>query len=111
MIDLTTSPAYRAWRRVLPCVLALSASFLSMAPPLAHAAGPASPSRQFTFAWPFTEGGALAPRGGSTRGAPDRDRLFGSLVEMTAALEGGERPGDQEKWQADVRAAVREYLR
>jgi hypothetical protein len=37
--------------------------------------------------------------------------MFGPLFEMAAALEGGERPGDQNTWQADVRAAVREYLR
>lgn len=70
MIDLTTSPVHRAWRRVLSCLLALSASLLSMAPTLAHAAGPQFQSRQFTFAWPFAEGDELAPRGGITRGAP-----------------------------------------
>jgi hypothetical protein len=45
------------------------------------------------------------------RGAPDRDQMFGPLFEMAAALEGGERPGDQAKWQVEVRSAVREYLR
>jgi hypothetical protein len=45
------------------------------------------------------------------RGAPDRDQMFVPLFEMAAAMEGGERPGDQNKWRADVRAAVREYLR
>ena len=39
---------------------------------LPHRARPetAQRSRQFTFAWPFREGESVAPRGGTTRGAP-----------------------------------------
>src|SRR2546427_3196159 len=39
---------------------------------LAHPSRPetAPRSRQFTFAWPFREGESVAPRGGTTRGAP-----------------------------------------
>ncbi len=71
MIDLTTSPVPRAWRRVLLRVLTLSSSVaLLMAPTLTHAAGKEPQPRQFTFAWPFAEGDEFAPRGGMTRGVP-----------------------------------------
>lgn len=70
MIDPPTRPMRRAWPRILLCVLASALPGLSMAPMVAHAAGPAATNRQFTFAWPFAEGDELAPRGGTTRGAP-----------------------------------------
>ncbi len=52
----------------------LGAGFLATMPVVAYeetkAPAEAAPSRQYTFAWQFTEGGAMAPRGGTTQGPP-----------------------------------------
>lgn len=49
----------------LGAALAVLLAVLASHAPAAHAE-----PRQFTFSWPFEEGDALRPRGGTTRGAP-----------------------------------------
>jgi len=52
----------------------LGAGFLATMPVIAYEEGKApvesTPTRQYTFAWQFTVGGAMAPRGGTTKGPP-----------------------------------------
>ena len=51
--------------RVLPLVMLL-VGCAARSGPAPHDGGP----RQFTFAWPFRDGATVAPRGGTTPGAP-----------------------------------------
>ncbi len=55
---------------------AIGAGVLATMPVIAYDAkkpaeeAPVTPSRQYTFAWKFVEGEAMAPRGGTSKGAP-----------------------------------------
>jgi hypothetical protein len=61
----TDMPSVREVRIVMAGFVALLATLL---PSLVCAAG--TTDRQYTFAWLFIEGDAMAPRGGTTRGTP-----------------------------------------
>jgi hypothetical protein len=56
--------------------------------------------RQFTFSWPFEEGGAMRPRGGTTRGAP-----LTLATEPSAAWRAVQEPG-LTKFERDRRAIL-----
>jgi len=56
--------------------------------------------RQFTFSWPFEEGAAMRPRGGTTRGAP-----LTLATEPSAAWRAVQEPG-LTKFERDRRAIL-----
>jgi hypothetical protein len=55
--------------RLLSCVWLIAALLAGGCAKSVAPVGP-TPARQFTFAWPFREGDAVAPRGGTTKGPP-----------------------------------------
>jgi len=78
----------RALRLVIAVVVVALASYAHAEP------------RQFTFSWPFEEGDALRPRGGTTRGAP-----LTLAAEPSAAWRAVQEPGIS-KLERDRRAIL-----
>lgn len=53
--------------------------------------------RQFTFSWMFTEGGAMAPRGGTTTGADEFELVTGPTEAWESLREPGLEPQERDR--------------
>jgi len=71
MADTAAGPHHRLCRWLLASAVAFIGAPTAAADSTAEAAvSPNAEQRQFTFSWMFSDGDAMAPRGGTTEGAP-----------------------------------------